>query len=321
MDEYIRLSLLDTEKYFAGTVLEPLACVACHSKNTKSAFQKGGFNYENCQDCGSLYLSPRPSLESFVRFYSESESSHYWAHEFFPAVAEKRRELIFKPRATRVAQMMKSRGITPKRVTEVGAGFAIFLEELKPHVSSDCELIAIEPGQELAEVCREKGFETIALPVEEVKNAPLSDLVCCFEVIEHVHDPIQFLKSLFELVRPGGLLITTGLGVDGFDIQTLWQNSKSISPPHHINFASVKGFEKLYARAGFSEISVETPGKLDVDIVLNYYKDKKEAPPAFLSLLKERGPEALQAFQDFLVSQRMSSHTWISALRPETEPI
>ena len=48
-----------------------------------------------------------------------------------------------------------------------------------------------------------------------------ADLVVCFEVIEHVHDPLLFVKIIWEMVAPGGIAVFTGLGVEGFDIQVL----------------------------------------------------------------------------------------------------
>jgi len=108
------------------------------------------------------------------------------------------------------------------------------------------------------------------------------------------------------------------LGVDGFDIQTLWEKSNAIFPPHHINFLSVAGFERLFARAGLADVAVTTPGQLDVDIVRNAAaKDPTILDgQRFLSeLLADDGRAA--AFQRFLADNRLSSHCWVIGRRPE----
>ena len=69
------------------------------------------------------------------------------------------------------------------------------------------------------------------------------------------------------MTRTGGYLFISTLCIDGFDLQLLWDNSSQISPPHHINFLSIKGFQLLFERAGISDISITTPGELDVEIV------------------------------------------------------
>lgn len=96
-----------------------------------------------------------------------------------------------------------------------------------------------------------------------------ADLLVCFEVLEHVHNPLAFLKSLIRLVRPGGLVLVTTLCISGFDLQVLWDRSHHIAPPHHINFPSITGIRNLFTRAGAKSIEIPTPCKLDVDIVPN----------------------------------------------------
>ena len=114
------------------------------------------------------------------------------------------------------------------------------------------------------------------------------------------------------MVAPGGLAVITGLGADGFDIQILWEKSKSIFPPHHINFMSVNGFNRLFKRVGFTEVDVVTPGKLDMDIVLNN-RNFLIIKNRFIETLASRGEETLNEFQKFLAKHQLSSHCWILA--------
>ena len=137
--------------------------------------------------------------------------------------------------------------------------------------------------------------------------------------VEHVHSPLSFLQALLALTKPGGYVLITGLGVDGYDIQTLWEQSKSISPPHHINFMSVKGFELLFKRVGFIDIDLFTPGELDVEIV----SKAMAATPGladknrFAALLALKGKQVQKQFQEFLKKNLLSSHVWVIAKRPD----
>jgi SAM-dependent methyltransferase len=317
---YYELSALDADRCFpdqAGRTA--VACVGCGSSDASFALEKNGFAYAQCRTCGTLYQSPRPPLDAFEAFYRNSESSSYWSDVFFPAVAEVRREKIFRPRVEGVAAMAAARGHAVESIVDVGAGFGIFLDEwraLAPGITG----LAIEPGHNLAEACRAKGFEVIEDIAENVVGRDgAADLVVCFEVLEHVWEPLQFVEQMVRLAKPGGLVFLTTLGVDGFDIQTLWERSNAIFPPHHINFLSVAGFERLFERAGLTDIEVRTPGKLDVDIVRNAWA----AEPAlaeghrFLAHLLEDERRAA-AFQAFLADNRLSSHTWVMGRKPMT---
>lgn len=314
---YLELSAQDAEACFSGTPRTALDCVACGAGGASEQFTKNGFAYVRCGECGTLYQSPRPSVAAYEAFYQNSQSSEYWANVFFPAVAEARRERIFRKRVDQLAQLCAERGVRVETLIDVGAGYGIFLEEWRARFPAT-RAIAVEPSQSLAAECRRKGFEVIEAIAEKAQGCDaLGDAVVCFEVLEHVHQPLDFVSVLARFVKPGGRLMVSTLGIDGFDIQTLWEKSNSISPPHHINFLSVKGFERLFERAGLVDVEVLTPGVLDVDIVRNALKADPELlrGQRFLQRLVTE-PALGEAFQQFLAANRLSSHTWVLARRP-----
>jgi len=320
LNRYLELSAQDAALYFGSAGRVDIPCVGCGINGSIFNFDKNGFAYAQCRSCGSLFQSPRPTIEAFEAFYRRSESAHYWANVFFPAVAEMRREKIFRPRVNRLGALCAERGINVNRLIDVGAGYGIFLDEWRnkfPHT----QVLAIEPSSSLAAQCRSKGFEVVEDIVENVRGEDSSaDLVVCFEVLEHVYEPLEFVKSLVKLARPGGYVFVSTLGIEGFDLQTLWDKSNQISPPHHINFLSSRGFEELFKRAGLVDVMVTTPGQLDVDIVRNAVKRDPGLLKGqrFLRQLLADDQRA-EAFQQFLVDQRLSSHVWVIGRRPITD--
>ncbi|MBT5399566.1 hypothetical protein HOL24_03380 [bacterium] len=92
----------------------------------------------------------------------------------------------------------------------------------------------------------------------------------------------------------------------------LWEQSSQISPPHHINFNSIKGFEFLFQRAGFRDIQITTPGQLDVDIVKNFILNNPRPISCnrFIQTLIDHESTA-KNFQKFLAENKLSSHAWI----------
>ncbi|MBH30553.1 MAG: SAM-dependent methyltransferase [Candidatus Marinimicrobia bacterium] len=314
MSEYLRLASIDAEKFFNRKERTEIPCPACGSTSGSFEFKKYEFDYVSCGICASLYQSPRPHLDTFKEFYNNSPSSNFWAKNFFPSVAESRREIIFKPRVDQLAKFCNDKHFHPGTVMDIGAGYGIFLEEWKKRFPKT-RCIAVEPAKNMAAICRNKDLEVVEAFAEDVEShVRISDLVVCFEVFEHVHNPIEFVKTLCQFTSNGGYLMISTLGVDGFDIQVLWQNSNSVSPPHHINFFSIKGFKSLFKRIGLEDITILTPGKLDVDIVRNAYrKDPKVLKDQryLKELLADKSKS--EAFQNFLSENLMSSHTWVIA--------
>lgn len=322
MAEYLRLSIADAERFFPDVKVLPKArCPGCGGEESDAIFTKNGFPIVACTACSSLFANPRPSGEQLAEFYRDSVSARYWAKTFFPAVAEARRQQIFRPRAQRVLELASEHGGDVNTVTDVGAGVGLFLQELgrlKPSV----RLRAVEPGRDAAEDCRAKNLETYeGFAGEAAENeiwAGGADLVVSFEVIEHLADPLDFLCALRALARPGGLILVSGLCGDGFDIQLLGEHSKAVAPPHHLTFLSQKGVRTLCQRAELEVLLFETPGQLDVEIVEKALKadDDLVTDPDLRHLLLDAGDQERAEFQKSLVAQHLSSHMWVIARRP-----
>ena len=317
LKRYVKLSEEDAKSCFSQSQWDSLNCVACGNQEPVFQFSKSDFAYAKCELCRTLYQTPRPALSAFERFYRDSESSRYWAEVFFPAVAEVRREKIFRPRVEGVFDMVQKHGSPIERLVDIGAGYGIFLDEWRSNFP-ETELVAIEPSPSLADECRAKGLRVIESIAENVTELDgFADLVVCFEVLEHVHDPLAFVNDLKRMVRPGGYLFISTLCIDGFDLQILWDQSSQISPPHHINFFSVKGFDELFMRAGLTDVEIKTPGRLDVDIVRNAVNGNPSLLEGnrFLTRLLE-DEEGAKSFQKFLSENKLSSHAWIMGRVP-----
>lgn len=315
-DEFLRLSENDAENFFADGTRINCNCPGCGSSDNEESFEKKGFKYCRCRQCDSLFVNPRPTKEVFDKFYTHSTSTKYFAEIFIPSVIENRRKAIFVPRVEEVFKVTVDANISPEIIVEIGAGHGIFLEEWgKVHPNSDRR--AVEPNPIMAQYCRDIGITVLESTSEDAEEwTGVADLAVSFEVLEHARDPLAFVSSLLRFVRPGGLVIATGLCGDGFDIRVLGAKSKSITPPHHINFCSVEGFEQLFSRAGCEEIKVQTPGKLDVEIVLKYLEDDTIHLSDFEKLLLGKKPQYHKNFQTFLSDNQLSSHCLITAKRP-----
>lgn len=320
LERYIQLSAEDAKKYFTKVQRFDIPCVACGAKKVTHQFSKLEFNYAKCNECNTLYQTPRPIPFAFEQFYRDSDSSNFWANTFFPSVAEIRRNTIVKPKVNEIFSLFKKIGLKVNNLIDIGAGYGIFLDEWR-NVCPDTNMIAVEPSHSLANECRKKNLSVVESMAEQVSGFHnFADLVVCFEVLEHVYKPLDFLKTLKQFARPGGYIFISTLCINGFDLQILWDKSSQISPPHHINFLSVKGFELLFKEVGLSDIQVITPGKLDVDIVLNKINQNPDlmSKNIFLREILSDKNKA-RKFQKFLAENQLSSHAWVIGKKSEND--
>lgn len=321
-DEYLALCRRDIERFYGDDRgFAAVSCPACGSDAAGSdGFTKLGFRYEECAGCRTLFVSPRPTPEMQEAFARQSEATTFWSTHFYRETAAARREKIFRPRAELIAELVRD-GVVPRTKTfaDVGAGYGIFLEEIAALGVFD-EVVGIEPAPQLAEVCRGKGFRVVEAMMEDVEGLD-ADLLTAFEVLEHVFDPAAFLKSCAAALHDDGVLLFTTLTIDGFDLQVLWSESKSIYPPQHINMMSIAGLRALAERSGLEVISITTPGKLDVDIVVNALAENPSLPvPRFVSRLLAGDAAQRAEFQSFLQRANLSSHVRVLARRKNHKP-
>jgi SAM-dependent methyltransferase len=320
-NRYLALSEIDAQRLL-GTASDLVAvpCPACGDVECDLGITKLGMAYQLCRGCASLYASPRPTAAALDDFYRNAESVKFWSSDFFRLTAEARRERMFRPRARLLAEVCGEHLQQADLVVDVGCGYGLFLEEAA-RLGTFARVLGIEPGPDLAAISRARGFEVVEKAVEDIASGEVqADAATCFEVLEHVFDPLRFLRSIAELLRPGGVALLTTLTSSGFDIQVLWERSKSVFPPHHLNLLSIAGLERLVARAGLTLLSIQTPGKLDVDIVVNTVREDPAIQlPRFVANMLARQDEAsLADFQEFLQRNRFSSHVQLIVRRAES---
>ena len=293
-----------------------VACPACSSLKAALVFEKMGFSYQQCQDCQTIYINPRPSPEVLEWFYRESANYAYWKQVLFPASDQARRQRIIVPRVDRIIDLCQKYAVEMNSLLEVGAGYGTFCEEIRVRNIFQ-RVVAVEPTPDLANSCRSKGLETIELPIEQVQFAEtdLFNVISSFEVIEHLFSPDNFIRHIYPLLSPGGLLVLTCPNGLGFDLQTLGSRSTTVDH-EHLNYFNPESLSLLLSACGFKVVESFTPGKLDAELVRNkiFTGEFDVLQQPFLKRVLVDEWERLGApFQKFQAQQRLSSHMWTVA--------
>jgi len=242
--------------------------VACKSEG-KFTFKKNNFSYYLCSNCKTLYVNPRPKAEAFVNYYTKSSSIKFLAKTLYKKTQEARRKKIWLPKAKIIIAKLKKTKIKNCTFVDIGGGYGSFAEEISKHKRS---VVVVEPSPFMALECRKKKLLVVEKFLEDVKKEDLpknKKCFTCFELIEHLHNPSQFIKNLRRLMNKGDIFIFTTLSSTGLDILTLWNNSRSVSPPHHINFFNPISADIFLKKNKFKVIDISTPGKIDIDILNN----------------------------------------------------
>jgi SAM-dependent methyltransferase len=139
-----------------------------------------------------------------------------------------------------------ARGFIPTDSTalDIGCGGGNFLASIAKQATTRLGLETSAVGRGLAS---EKGVTAIDASIESyVNGAPAQfDTVTAFQVLEHVDNPLSFLKAARSTLRPGGRLILSTPNKDGFIRHCPLLPLDH--PPHHVTRWGRKTFEALGA--------------------------------------------------------------------------
>ncbi|HUT76365.1 MAG TPA: methyltransferase domain-containing protein, partial [Polyangia bacterium] len=153
--------------------------------------------------------------------------------------------------------------------------------------------------------------------VERAELEAGADVVTSFEVIEHLFSPAQFIAKCRGILPPGGLFVLTCPNGKGFDLLELGAASSAVDT-EHLNYFHPASLQRLLDREGFDVVEVQTPGRLDAELVrkaaLAGEKDLS-AEPFLRRVLIDEWERLGQGFQQYLVANGLSSNQWVVARR------
>ncbi len=298
------------EKYHKDFVLTN--CPACGEGGINS-FEKYGFEHKTCKNCKTLFVSPRPTDEILSIYYNEYSAPKMWT-ELLLKTDVQRKAMQYLPRVEMIINRIRNLGINKmERVVDLGAGSGAFSICLQKSGFFD-EVIAIDLSEECVKACQSQGLKTILGSVENIEDESI-DLICMNDLFEHLFDCSKMLSGCFRALKKNGFISIATPNGEGFDFKIMKKNTVNITPPEHLNYFNPISMEISLSKAGFMPILVETPGKLDVEIVLRekFSGFSLSERNEYINYLLEQEEQVINNFQEFLSKNKLSSHMFAMA--------
>jgi ubiquinone/menaquinone biosynthesis C-methylase UbiE len=144
-----------------------------------------------CLDCGTLYVSPRPSSAAIERFYSQAGHYDHWDRE--PG-----RKAMWRRRVQRLLRLCPG-----GRLLDVGTGQGDFGAAAREHFTFE----GTEISSEGVRMARERHGLTVHHGDLLDLDLPRGhyDVITLWHVLEHVPEPRLVVERCHALLRPGGV--------------------------------------------------------------------------------------------------------------------
>lgn len=294
-------------------------CPACGSRKFKELEKfHDTYGVAACIDCQTQFVNPAPSLKALSHYYNKCKCN-LMLGTLYRKRAQDKANFVISERTAYVISLLREMPIgTPLEILEIGCSSGGFLGDLKQGIAEllphhKVSLSGIDIDENAIKTPVDPELNLIAMPVEDfVKvNKKQFDLVIHFELIEHLIDPFEFMTCVHRLLKPDGLHMFHTPNILGFENVACPYNSlrliaHAIFPPMHLNAFSTQNIGHFALRSGFGIVSIDTPGKLDLDMVrLCTDRLTDETPYAHLDQFNE---EQLGIIQAMITDLRASSH-------------
>lgn len=204
-----------------------------------------------CRSCDLGFLDNKESAAEIKAYYRSN-----YRKEYKPDIQAKTdAENLFKTYAPfQVGRLDLIRPYLKKdtRLLEIGCSAGMFLWHVKKMVK---EVVGIDFDAASAAYAAKKCGCTVY--TTEIASTPLEkksfDVICMFQTLEHVKDPLKFLDEVAEYLKPEGILYVEvpnlkDILVSSYDLP---YHAQFYYHSAHLYYFTLKSLSKLLAKAGF----------------------------------------------------------------------
>ena len=239
---------------------EDVVCCLCQVPGTL-VHDVAPFGVVRCPQCELVFISPRLRPEALQRIYDDAgyfEGGVYGSAvstDAAPSAEARLSPAMLLQRtwtAGRLALIDRERGgaAVGGRLLEVGAGYGLFLAAAR-------EAGWTTSGVELSRTGAEHAQDTLGLDVfcGQLEEAPLTpgfDVVCAWDTVEHVPDPLSFWRTVRSQVADDGVVLFSTPYVSSLPARLLGTRWWTLKPTEHIWHFTPRTHALRLARAGLA---------------------------------------------------------------------
>lgn len=196
-----------------------------------------------CNNCGLVRSDPIVPPDVLSRLYSKS------TFDYDEEVGN------LKLCYGRYLNSLARYNVKKDALLEIGCGNGFFLDEAvkKGYIN----VSGVEPSIDAVDRADPQIRPLIVCNIMQAGlfNSDQFDVICMFQVLDHIPDPKKLLEECFRIVKPGGLILCINHNVESISSKILGERSPIIDIEHTYLY-SPKTLPRLFSETGFDILSI-----------------------------------------------------------------
>lgn len=232
----------ETEKSIA---MESINCAVCASSESRVLFSKkdkfgitnDDFRIVECENCGLIYINPRPTEKEIVKFYPETYS---WKETLktssgftrvIRGLEKKYRSQLLNYEADKV---IKRTGLKTGKILDIGCGTG---DRLNVYKSRGFEAYGVEVSSSARYAREYLNLEVVEGDLFKAGYPDnFFDIITMHNVLEHVHRTREIIGEAKRVLKKGGYMVIQVPNSDSLQFAIFRDRWTAVDPPRDLYY-------------------------------------------------------------------------------------
>lgn len=222
-------------------------CPTCNLHSSHLLFKKNGGQYVYCNNCEHVYLENQLKESILFEFYAKYPTSslewHINESDFYRKIYLSGLDLLpSKP--------------DQSHVLDIGCSSGYFLSIAQ---EQGYEISGVEPNQKESKYALDNGINIIGSSLKDIQQAQITfDAITLWDVLEHIKDPVNYLKSLRMFLKPNGYVFVQIPTCDSLAARVMQKKCNMFDGIEHLTLFSAKSLDSAFNSADFTKVVVKS---------------------------------------------------------------
>ena len=263
LNEEVRIACFEQGGYPQRWERHP-ACPCCGSGSLFPSFSKNNIWHSSCCNCGFICIDPYPPAEILRQLYAGSYYSLTRELYEVPRLRDQGVITAYTAPTELLNDTIKKcvRGRVSGTWLDVGGGIGAFAKLVATtNQSWQVSLNEMNPrSAKLASEIFDLRVER-SEPQETCASGRRFDVISAISVLEHIVEPLSFVKDYANLIQPGGLFVVIVPHFTPLSANVAKASSPMVAPPFHASLFNRRNIKTLFDRGGaFEGIEIDEFG-------------------------------------------------------------